>query len=372
MGALDGERLEVVVRLEKLGDAPRMERLVKAGLLEADAERLQVPRGHMARRKGGDGGGVDAPAEEDADGDIGDEPAPHGRVEQRAKLLAPGLLGIGGNLGPREGLQDKIPVFRHPGRECPLVHVERERMAAGKLVDVFKYGVRRRNVAVPEVFLERPARKRAVDARVGSQGGELRAEDKGAVLGGIEKGLLAEPVPAAEQPAPGEVIDDKGPHPVAVRGKLLAPLAISAKENLGVGVVGAKLMPPADQLGAELRKIVDLAVKDDDKAAIGVKHRLMAARKIENREAAVAEEDGAGGVHPVARVVRAPVREGIGHAPEIGLGSRAHKARDAAHGQAANGIGRAVGPAFRAVRRSAGLSRFALPLIAGGGFHSNG
>ena len=141
--------------------------------------------------------------------------------------------------------------------------------------------------------------------------------------------------------------------------KGLSPLAIAAEKGLGVGVVGEEPVALGDQLGAELGKIVDLTVKDDDKAAIGANHGLMAAREIEDGEPAVAEKDRAARVPPVAGVIRPPVGERVGHSREVGLASRADKARDSAHGQSAGAIDRGASRAPGAVPQSGDLSRFA-------------
>jgi hypothetical protein len=97
-------------------------------------------------------------------------------------------------------------------------------------------------------------------------------------------------------------------------------------------VISVEAVAEGDQLGAQLGEIIDLPVEYDDKVAVGGGHGLVASRDIEDGQPAVAKMDAPDGVRPITRVVRAAVRERIGHAPEVGIVSRADKSRYAAHG----------------------------------------
>src|ERR1017187_578787 len=137
-------------------------------------------------------------------------------------------------------------------------------MAARQLMDIFKDAVRRGDIAVAKVLLQCPAGESVVDAGMGAQGRKFGAEDECAILRGIEEGFLAEAVAAAEKAAPGAVVDDEGPHPVAAGGKAGVPLPVAVEQDLGVGVVGQEPVAARDELGAKLGKIIDLTVEYDD------------------------------------------------------------------------------------------------------------
>src|SRR5208282_251876 len=86
----------------------------------------------------------------------------------------------------------------------------------------------------------------------------------------------SEAVAASEEAAAGAVVNDKGPHAVAPAGQSGVPFAVAVEQDLRVGMVGLEPMAAADELGAELGKIVDLPVEDDGKVAVGGDHRLVA------------------------------------------------------------------------------------------------
>src|SRR5208283_4585755 len=111
-----------------------------------------------------------------------------------------------------ERLEDEVPVLLDTRRKGRGFDVENERVAPGQLVDVLKDRVRGGDVAVAEIFLERPAGQRGTDGGVRAEGRELGTEDERAILRGVEKGLLPEAVAASEEAAAGAVVNDKGPH----------------------------------------------------------------------------------------------------------------------------------------------------------------
>src|ERR1022692_475226 len=288
MGLRKRKRLEMGVRFEYLRDPARINGLVKARLLETDAERLQPACGYMSRRKRGDRGRIDAPAKEHADRHVCHQTAPHGIIQARSKLLAPCALGIRRNLAPGERLEDKVPVLLDTRRQLGRLDVENERVAPRQLVDVLQDRVWGGDVAVAEIFLERPARQRGTDGRVGAEGRQLGTKNECAILRGVEKGLLSEAVAASEEAAADAVVDDESPHAVAPAGQSGTPFAIAVEQHLGVGVVRLKPVAAGDELGAKLGKIVNLPVENDDKVAVGSDHRLVTSGDIKDGKAEVA------------------------------------------------------------------------------------
>src|SRR6202034_3854403 len=91
----------------------RVARLVEARLREADGEALDLLV--VADREGGDGGGGDAAAQEDADGHVRDHAARDRGVEQADELLAD--LARVPTRAPRG--RGELPVAAHP--EAALV-----------------------------------------------------------------------------------------------------------------------------------------------------------------------------------------------------------------------------------------------------------
>ena len=95
-----------------------------------------------------------------------------------------------------------------------------------------------------------------------------------------------------------------------------------------------KLWPRASQPRAQRREVVDLAVEHDDRAPSGVRHRLVAAGEIDDRQPPVAEHRRAVGEEPASSGPRARIDsriacDGIGVEP----GARGvDGAGDAAHG----------------------------------------
>jgi hypothetical protein len=90
------------------------------------------------------------------------------------------------------------------------------------------------------------------------------------------------------------------------------------------------------EFGTELAEVVDRAVEDDVVAAIGRRHRLVAVRGVEDREATHAESGGAVGDEAV--VVGAAVDHGAVHALDGGAAGVRRNAGADESGYAAHGI----------------------------------
>ena len=128
--------------------------------------------------------------------------------------------------------------------------------------------------------------------------------------------LFAEAVARAEEPPVRAVVDDEGPHAVQPLDEAVAPLAVAVEQHLGVGVVGDEFAAARLQLRAEFGVVVDLAVEDDAELAVARPHRLRAAGEIDDREAAMAEEDARAFIRPMPVCIRPAMRDGGGHPPQ--------------------------------------------------------
>ena len=87
-GFVEVEDLVAMPRAELLGDELRASRFVEARFVEADGEGVELAGGDVLRGERGDGGGVDAAAEEDAERHVGHEPALDGALERGAEFFA--------------------------------------------------------------------------------------------------------------------------------------------------------------------------------------------------------------------------------------------------------------------------------------------
>jgi hypothetical protein len=133
-----------------------------------------------------------------------------------------------------------------------------------------------------------------------------------------------------QQPTPPPVPDREGEHPAELGDHAFAVLFVEMDQRLGIGA-GAEPVPLGHQRRAELLVIVDLAVEDQQDAAVLVAHRLMPAGDVHDAEAAHPQAHVA--FHEAAPVVRPAVRDGVAHPPDLGLGDRtvAQATDDAAH-----------------------------------------
>ena len=120
----------------------------------------------------------------------------------------------------------------------------------------------------------------------------------------------AEAVAREEQAAARMVVDGEGEHAVQARQAFDAPLPPRREDHLGIAA-GAEAVAAILELGAQLAEIVDFAVVGDGDNFVVARHRLRAARDIDDRQAEVAETDAGRG--PGAAAVGAPMRHRVEH-----------------------------------------------------------
>ena len=102
--------------------------------------------------------------------------------------------------------------------------------------------------------------------------------------------LDAEAVARQEQRLLVAVPQREREHAAEALDAVLAPRLPGVHDDLGVAA-RAEDVAERLQLGDQLLVVVDLAVEDDDDAAVLVEQRLLAGREVDDRQAAVAEAD---------------------------------------------------------------------------------
>ncbi len=143
---------------------------------------------------------------------------------------------------------------------------------------------------------------------------DLRREDHaGAALRVVQR-LDAQAVARQEQLLVRRVPQREGEHAGEVGDHLLAPLLVTAQDHLGVGVIGRESVPLGLQLGAELGRVVDLAVVDECQATVVRVDGLVAAVDVDDRQAPHA--DGEVLVDLDAEPVRAAMDHGVEHSTQ--------------------------------------------------------
>ena len=177
------------------------------------------------------------------------------------------------------------------------------------------------------------SRSTSVDSS-GSRRSALSSEAnaKSAGVAVVER-LDPEAVAREHEPAAVGVPHRDREHPAQPLGEARAVLLVEVDEHLGVGVRGAEAVAGRLELRAQLGVVVDLAVLDDDDAAVLVGDRLVAALEVDDRQPprgqpGLAEHHLAAGVGPA--VVQRGAHGGE-HVAVRRSAAGAHDAADAAH-----------------------------------------
>ncbi len=102
-------------------------------------------------------------------------------------------------------------------------------------------------------------------------------------------------------------------HAVEMVQHVVAPLLVPVDDHFRVGA-GLEDVAERLELPAQLLEVVDLAVEHDPHRSLGVSHRLMTARKIDDRQAPEPEPDRS--AQHVAVVVRTAMRKAARHSLE--------------------------------------------------------
>jgi len=292
--------------------------LVQRRVLEGHREGPQGERGARRRERAHDAR-IDAAAQVPADRYVGLEAQPHRRAQQLVQGLER-VRRLGGGLGVVERV---VAPYREPPVLPPRAAPGLER------ADPPKRSAGRARRPEREDLVQALGIERALDLARDQQRFHLGREIEIAVPLRVIQRQDAESV-AREKHGPGApVVDRERELAVQALQHPLAPLLVSVHQHLGVAA-GAEQVPAGLQLAAQCEVVEDLAVVDDEDAAVFVRHGLHPARQIDHAQ------PGVGEAHPVVDVQPEPVRPAVpdgGRHPLQQLRGHAHwaPARDTGH-----------------------------------------
>ncbi len=233
------------------------------------------------RGQGGDGRGVQAAAEEDADLGVGHQALGDGGLQQVGQRVDEVPLGVVGRVG-RFG-QPPVAVLA----DAAVAQADVQQGARGHVLDAREPG---RGGAVGHDG-------RRVQALVGQGAGpvqfaralgvleeglDLGAEEDRAALGAVEERLDAEAVAGQDQPLLAQVDDGDAEHAADVVEEVQAVLEVEVQQHLAVGLA-AELRGAAQAL-AQLAVVVDLAVAGEDHLPVVADERLASALGVDQGE----------------------------------------------------------------------------------------
>src|SRR5512146_2242813 len=179
-----------------------------------------------------------------------------------------------------------------------------------KLLDSLKEGIGRRCVAIAEKQIER----RRIDpgfllSRL-KHGPYLRAEIQPVSFYLVIDQFDTEGIARQEEPCFGDIPDRQPEHPVQTVENLISPLLISMHDDFGIGI-RPKHMAARLQFAPQLFKIVDFAVEHHPYGFCLIRHGLVSAAEIDDRETPEAEAERTG--QEKAFVVRPSMDQRSGH-----------------------------------------------------------
>ena len=197
-------------------------------------------------------------------------------------------------------------------------------------------GVRRGDVGVAEEQGQGVAIHAPVEPGVGRQGLEFRTEDEIAPGPAVVQRLDPQAVAHQPQGPLPAVPEGQGEHArAALNGRARTPLDAGRQKGLGVRAA-PEAVAQRFQFPAQVRMVVDLAVEDQDVAAVGRKHGLRAqGRKFQHGQPPMPQGQAGVRLGPDALPVRAAMGQGSGHL--TGQGFRVRPARTPDSGYAAHG-----------------------------------
>jgi hypothetical protein len=319
----------VVLGAEEFGDTARMRRLVEGPVLEADRERLDAVRRHVIGHHRDHRAGVDAAGQEDAERHIAHEPQPHGFGQPAAQLF--GILGLAA--ARTRGCEAHVPVTLH---RAPAAFPQ-ERVRRRQLVDAGEDTVRGRHVLVAQILGETACIDVARAGRMLQERLELGTKEQLTPGVGPVERLLAHAVARQEECLALRVPDREREHAVQFRDAVRTVLFPEMHDGFGIGA-GPEGVAAALEVGPQILEVVDLAIEDDPHGAVFVRHRLVAAGEVDDRQApeAEAEAGAAAAVLDVhAGIIGSPVLQDVRHAAEnfaVDRAFEAENAGDATHG----------------------------------------
>ena len=119
--------------------------------------------------------------------------------------------------------------------------------------------------------------------------------------------------------------------PSSLSTTALAPLIVAANDHLCIRVIASESLAQRNELAPKRAMIVDLAVENDGRRARIVRHRLDTAGDVDDRQAAMAEENTPSAVDMHAVAVRTAMGERARHPDDIVACSSSCKSCDTTH-----------------------------------------
>ena len=320
-----GQHLAVVVDAQLLAQLAGFGGLVKlvgaVGAFKADRESVI---GHQA---GGDIAGIHAAGQERAQFHIADAVGgyalPHAGVDLVGRLLV-GQAGLVAEV--------RIPVALN----VHLAVLVLKPVGRGQLVGAFKKGLVHGAVLERQVGAQRFGVDLPAETGMLQQALDLAAEQQLTLAGlGVVERFDAEHIAGAVQGIRLGIADNKGEHAAQLGGQGGAVFLVAVQDDLGI-TVGLENVTLGLQLGAQVHKVEDLAVENDDNGAVLVIHGLLAGGQVDDAQAAEAQGYGVfGGVtaQVVALHIRPAVDDAVGHPMQdsLTLGAHAGKTNKTTH-----------------------------------------
>ena len=249
---------------------------------------------------------VNAAGQEAADLHVGDLMGAHALVERVLDDVGPFLKA----LGTVDLVGDLVEAL-----DGGLAVLEHHEMTGRHLMDVLEHGLRVVHVLEAQVLRQRLAVQLLLETRVCQEGLDFAAPNQTAALMLVVQRLDAEDIARQHQLLFLGIPDGDGKHAAQALEHARAPCLIAMHDGLGVAV-GLELIAHALKLGAQLLKVVNLAVERDGHAAIGVLHGLVAALKVDDGQAAKAHRHII--VNEKALIIRAAMDNAIRHVLDDG------------------------------------------------------
>ena len=166
------------------------------------------------------------------------------------------------------------------------------------------------DVTEAEIFRQRLCFAFRRNGRMPQQRFDFRSENENRAIPGVVERLFAQPVARTEQAVANAIPNGERKHTAKARKTGGAEFFVSMNNRFGI-TVRTVAAPRLLEFRPQLRMIEDFAVVDELERTRLVRHRLMAAREIDDTETPVSQGYMIVSIKP--GVVRAAMRDGIGH-----------------------------------------------------------
>src|SRR5579883_1396391 len=149
--------------------------------------------------------------------------------------------------------------------------------------------MRRRYILEGEVVMQGHRIDIPTDRGMAKQRFGFGTEDEPVRMLGIVKRFDTDPVPCEHQSLSASVPKCDGVHAIQHIDEIVAHLLVEMDDDIAIGMMAAQPVAARCQIGAKTLMVVDFAVEHGDDLAILVQIWLMAAGKVDNRQAPHAE-----------------------------------------------------------------------------------